>query len=66
MGRVPLSLQLRDIGLAAVDDILDQFDHPGIVREVHDFPELLNPRPHMSNNFFVHGWRPNNRLASDK
>lgn len=58
---VPLGFQLRDIGLAAVDDCLNQLDHSAVVREAHDLPELLNSRLHMGKNFFVHDARPNRR-----
>ena len=49
-----LRLKPPDIGLAAIDDFLERGDHPWIMREAHDFLELLNARAHVRDHFFVH------------
>jgi hypothetical protein len=47
-----LSLKPRNIGFAGVDDLLDHLNHPRIMREGHDLPQLIDPSAHVGNQLF--------------
>ncbi len=51
---VTLGLQLRDVGLALVDDFLDYLDHARIVREADNLSKLLKAATHPSDHGIVH------------
>ena len=48
-------LHLPDVAFAAIDHLLKHFDDALIMGEADDPSQLLHSRPHVGDNFLIHG-----------